>query len=273
MIVLEEWKVLLAVVIALGAGVLIMFLYYRQTVPELTLISTCRRKGLPLGRIHWANGRETWEPLEKSKDGSMFFMKGKTRFGIDMTMYQKGRSSYMPGIEMVDYFTDSLLPLGPMDSNSIFQSIDIIRDPENKFTGLCQLPNRSIMTLVTKPMDKLKQDVRKYVHVERPDEATDEQYQELVDSASKVLLEEVKRAKAMLKELPVMNGIFTYDIAAESVNNQLTSKLGDDMETEIRADIVDDEAKKEKMWMYVIWSLVILVGGAIALYIIKMAIG
>jgi hypothetical protein len=263
---LDELTILIGGILLLGLGAGLMYQYFKKGAPEAVVLSACRRKKNPLGRIHWANGRESWEMLEKGDVNSMFFVKNNRPFKIDMRMYQQGKTSFINGLEVVDVWTDSLLPIGPMDAKAIFQSIDYLKDPQNAFPVLSSYHPRTMMTLVTMPDDKLVANIHKYIHI-NIEGMTKDDAMEALKSATETLLSEIIRAKQELSEIPLMPGPFLYPVACEAINNQLTNKIIDEMETELRELTVDEDANKEKFMMWIFGILAIIIGGAIAFFI------
>lgn len=239
-------------------------LYVNHFSPEAPLFTQCRRKNLPLGRIHWGNGMETWEPLYKDKKGSLFFKRFGKIFGLDMTLYNEARSSFCRGIEVIDYFTDSLLPFGGMHAASAFQSADYLRDTANGYPRLANMPLHSMMVLVNKPLSKLSNDVYKYVNVERKEEMSKDDYDSAINLEAGELIDEVKSAQEALRGLPVLHGVFNWNVISQIENTQLDVKWAEDMQSEIRKETINEEESDKRHGRWVVWAIGLIIAGGIA---------
>jgi hypothetical protein len=265
---LEEWMVFILIIISIGLGALSVFFWVRGSAPEAFLMAQCRLKKVPLGRIFWANGRETLEALHKSDDGSMFFEKNGKPFKVDLRMYQQGKASWMNGLEIVNIYTDSLLPIGNMDLKSIYQTLEYLRDPANDFKRLAEIPDdRYLMILINTPDEELAEYLAGIVHVDFTGLSQDQAAQKL-GSVIKEYMDEIKRAKSDLSRLPVMSGVFCIPTALGAIDNTLTNKICNEIEIELREMQADDMDKKERMLMWIFAILSVIIGGAIGAAIV-----
>src|SRR5208282_2957898 len=165
---ISEQYALLFCILSAMAALIVAYLYIKSNLSEALLIKRARDKGMPIGRIHWGNFRETHEALEKDDDEELGFSKGGRFFKLDIRRYSKGESSWYDGVEWIDYWTDALLPIGGMNSRSIFQSIDVIMD-KAKYPLLSAMDIKNSITLVYKNEDDLATDIKNYVDAKAGD--------------------------------------------------------------------------------------------------------
>ncbi|MDM7999539.1 MAG: hypothetical protein QUS33_05960 [Dehalococcoidia bacterium] len=202
--------------------------------------------------------------MYKDKKGSLFFKRFGKVFGLDMTLYNEARSSFCRGLEIIDYNTDALLPYGGLHAASVFQTVDYLRSPENNYRRLSALPNLQMMTLVSKPLSEAADIVYRYVDVERKPGMTDDEYKNLVEAEAQELLGEVRRAQEELRSLPVLHGVFNWNVIAQVMNTQLDVKWAQDMESEIRNETINEEKVMRSRMNWAIIVVAIIIAGGIA---------
>ena len=267
--------VIIVICVVILSYVLIAFNYLdlRKYGKEAFIFAKARKKNIPvLHVVDIGSNRAKFELGTKKKNGDIEYDNDLNGVQVDpsLTTGCASPTRYDRGLDIYTYSSIDWLPI--VTSNALaYQTIQQWKQdrPDYDF-----IPFQDFVELISTKSTHLEKDVNSFIRSKKPtytyqqDGKTYEAEYEIED-----IVKLVTTAREEIQKLPIVPGFLTYSLAFESIPQAYSAQDVEQLKILIRKMIEQEWLRKINIMIYAIAGLLIMVGGAVAVFIISKSVG
>jgi hypothetical protein len=232
------------------------------------MFAKARRKGIPvLCVVDVGSNQAKYELGTKKKKDDIEYDNDLSGIQVDPSLTTGGviPTRFEKGLNIYTFSTIDWLPI--TNANALaYQTLSKWKNDRKEYDFLTF---QEFTTLISTPKHHLLHDVKNYISTKKPTyQYTEEGKLYEAELEAEDMIKLVDTARVAVAKLPIIPGFMTYNQAFEAIPQAYAAQDLELLKTLIRKQIEQEWLKKINVMMYAIAALIVMIGGAIAMFII-----